>query len=144
MPMSSAEHALDINRIQYLSIAGSVLLLLFIAYLIRGRRIRVGYGLIWLFWGAFFLFFSVWRDGLDQLSRALGVSYAPAALFLIMISGVFLLLIQFSVIISRLSRENRVLTQEIALLRARVDRFGPAGPAEPAGAGAVTGTDEER
>jgi hypothetical protein len=118
----------DINRIQYLSIAGSLALLLFIVYLIRNKRIRVEYSLVWLFWGVFFLFFSIWREGLELLSRAMGISYAPAALFLIMISGVFLLLIQFSVIISRISRENRILTQEIALLRARVVRVSGAGP----------------
>lgn len=112
----------DINRIQYLSIAGSVILLLFIVNLIRKKQIRVEYSLVWIFWGIFFLFFSIWRDGLELLARVMGVDYAPAALFLIILSGVFILLIQFSVIISRLSREHRTLTQEMALLRTEVER----------------------
>jgi hypothetical protein len=55
----------------------------------------------------------------------MGVAYSPAALFIIILSGVFVLLIQFSVIISRLSREHRALTQEVALLRRQGLAYGP-------------------
>ncbi|MBN1130353.1 MAG: DUF2304 domain-containing protein, partial [Chitinispirillaceae bacterium] len=95
--------AVDTTRIQYFAIAGSALLLIFIITLARTGRIRIPYSLLWLAVGAVFLVVSIWRDALDSLARLVGVAYPPAALFLILVIGIFCILIHFSVVISRLS-----------------------------------------
>ena len=110
----------DVNRIQYLAIAGSVLLLALIAQLTRKHHLRVQYSILWFALGLAFLAVSVWRQGLELFARTVGVAYAPAAIFLVLIIGVFAILIHFSVVVSRLTEQNRVLTQELAVIRAQL------------------------
>ena len=114
-----APYALDVNifKMQYIAIIGSVVLLVFILNLIRRKRIKEEYSLLWLFLSFVFILFSVWREGLDYISRLMGVAYPPAALFLILLMAIFMILIQFSIIISRQTENNKNLTQEHGLLK---------------------------
>jgi hypothetical protein len=107
----------NISQIQIVAIAVSLLLFLFIMYLIRSQRLKEEYSLLWIFFSLVFIIFSFWRSGLDYISEFLGVSYPPAALFMILLMAVFLILIEFSIIISRLADKNKSLAQEIGLLK---------------------------
>lgn len=116
-------HSLPVNihRAQYLAIAGSLVLFLFILNLIRKKNIREEYSLTWLFISLVFIVFSFWRQGLEIIARMMGIDYAPAALFLILLIAVFIILIEFSVIISGLSEKNKTLVQEVGLLKMDVE-----------------------
>jgi hypothetical protein len=119
----------DTSRIQYVAIAGSILLLLFIFELARKGRIRIQYSVLWFCVGGLFLTFSIWRDGLDTIARLVGVAYPPAALFLVLIIGVIGILIHFSVVVSHLSERTRALVQETGVLSLEVRRLKEkAGP----------------
>ena len=109
-----------IPRLQAISISGSILLIFLLVYLIRKQRIKEEYSLLWLFFGILFLLFSIWSDWLDYLSALVGIIYPPAALFLLFSLAFFFILIEFSVIISRLSDRNKSLTQEVGILRSEV------------------------
>ena len=111
----------DINQIQIVAIAVSLVLFLLIMYLIRSQRIKEEYSLLWIFFSLVFILFSFWRDGLTYISEFLGVAYPPAALFMILLMAVFLILIEFSIIISKLSDKNKNLAQEIGLLKHRLE-----------------------
>lgn len=108
------------HLIQVLGISGSILFLAFILLLIRSRQLKEQYALLWLFFGAVFLGFSVWRRGLEVLARLLGIDYAPAAMFLVMILGIVVILIHYSLIISRTTEDVKNLAQEVGLLRLEV------------------------
>lgn len=108
------------NRIQYITIILSIGLLIFIFELIRRKKIKEQYSLLWLFFSIIFVVLSIWRNGLDAFARLVGIDYAPSALFLILFLAIFLILIQFSVVISRLSEENKKLSQEIGLLKLEI------------------------
>jgi hypothetical protein len=108
----------QIVRIQILAIVGSVLLLAFVLELIRRKRLREEFSILWLAMGLIFLFLSIFRGLLDKVSYAIGISYPPAALFLILIIGLALILMHFSVVISELKETQKKLVQEIGLLRA--------------------------
>jgi hypothetical protein len=110
-------------RIQILSIIGSVLLLGFILELLRKRKLREEYSLLWLGGGVVFLVLSLWRDMLTQLSFAIGIAYPPAALFLILIMGAYLMLLHFSLLFSKFAEKQKTLTQEVALLRFELERL---------------------
>jgi hypothetical protein len=110
----------DPHRIQFLAIAGSVGLLLFILELIRRKRIRENQSLLWLFIGTVFLFFSIWRRGLEVLANLMGIAYPPTAFLLILVMALFVILIQFSIITSDLTEKNRKMAQEIGLLKEKV------------------------
>jgi hypothetical protein len=117
----------QIVRIQILAVIGSIGLILFILELIRRRRLREEFAVLWLAMGAVFLVLSIFRGLLDKFSYLIGIGYPPAALFLILIMGLMLILIHFSTAISELKDTQKKLVQEIGLLKA-----GPPGPVAPA------------
>ncbi|MBU1008905.1 MAG: DUF2304 domain-containing protein [Bacteroidetes bacterium] len=115
--------AFNPNQVQYIAIAFSWLLFVVILYLIRKRRIKEEYSLMWLLFSLLFIGFSFWRRGLDIISSFLGIAYPPAALFMILLMAVFLIMIEFSMIISKLSDRNKVLAQEIGLLHFELNKL---------------------
>ncbi len=104
-------------RVQILAIAGSVLLLLVIVNLIRREKLKEGYSIIWFLVGLAMVVFSTLAGLLDVFARSVGISYSPAALFLILTGGLILLSIHFSVLVSKHDRCYRELAQEYALLK---------------------------
>jgi len=114
---------IDIWKVQVLAITGSIFFLFFILYQIQRKKIKEEYSILWLSLGVVFIVISVWRDGLDEISRLIGVAYPPAALFLILIMAVFVILIQFSIIISKLADNNRQLAQEHSLLKLEFEKL---------------------
>ena len=124
------------NRIQILAIAGFLALFLIVFELVRRRRLQERYALLWLFAVAALLGLSIWRNLLEKTSNTLGVAYAPSALFAVAFGFVLLLLLHFSLVISRLADQNKVLAQKLGQLQQRVDDL------EQHGAVAVTEPDQ--
>src|SRR5258707_13924827 len=62
--------------------AAAVILVLVVFELIRSRRLREQYALLWLATGIVLVILSVWRGGLNTIAGWLGVrGYPPAVLF---------------------------------------------------------------
>jgi hypothetical protein len=116
--------------VQLFAALASVVLLGIVVELIRTRRLRERYALLWLATAAVILVFAAWRSGLHDLSRALGVAYPPNALFVLAILFMLILLLHFSTVISKLSDRSTILTQRLALLEERIRELegGSAGP----------------
>jgi hypothetical protein len=110
----------DTSRAQVFAIAASVILVVFILELIRRGRLREEYSLIWLGSALVFLFFSIWRGAIDALGRFFGIAYRPALLILVIMGAGFVILVHFSVVISRLTAENKRLAQQFAILEREV------------------------
>lgn len=110
-------------NIQYIAITGSILLLFFVLHLIRKKSLKEEYSLLWLFFCFVFLFFSIWRDGLDYFAQLIGIAYAPAALFFIFLLAILMILIEFSIIISKLSDKSKNLAQEIGILKMEIEKL---------------------
>ena len=109
-------------RISIAAAIGSALLILIVLELIRGRRLKERYALLWLATGIVLLVLSAWRGGLNTIAGWLGVSgYPPAILFAAAIMFVIAVLLHYSTVLSRLTDDNILLAQEVALLRARLD-----------------------
>ena len=119
-------------HVQLFAAFGALVLLGIVIELIRTRRLRERYALLWLATAGVILVFAAWRSGLHDLSRALGVAYPPNALFVIAILFMLILLLHFSTVISKLSDRSTVLTQRLALLEERLreleSRPGSPGP----------------
>jgi Uncharacterized conserved protein (DUF2304) len=105
------------------SIAGaiaSILFMLVILELIRSRRLRERYALLWLASGVVLLALSLWRGGLNTIAGWVGVeTYPPAVLFAVGVLFVLAVLLHYSTVISRLSDQNTILAQRLALLEER-------------------------
>lgn len=105
------------QKIQAFALIASISLFFFLLYLIRKKKMKEEFSLLWLFFGIVFIVFSAWRSGLDFIAGIVGIAYPPAAMFLLFTLAFFFILIEFSTIISRLSDRNKNLTQEIGLLK---------------------------
>ena len=108
---------------QILSIIGSLLIILLLINLVRGRKLNEGYSLLWFGIAFAFLLVSLSRNLLALIASLIGADYPPAALFLIMIMGLYLIMIKFSVIISRLNENNKNLSQEIGLINSELKKI---------------------
>lgn len=107
------------HTIQIISIFGSLAFLFFILFLIRIRKLKEEYALLWLFFGVVFLFLAVFRKSLEIVSSLIGIAYPPAALFLILILAVITILIHFSLVISKMKDKQKQIAQRLALLEVR-------------------------
>ena len=117
-------------RIQIVAVVASALLLLGVLELVRQRRLLERYALLWLFCAVILLALAVWRDFLETISKTVGIIYPPNALFLIAFGFVMVLLLHFSMAVSRLADQSKVLAQRLARLEERQSRAGEAQPQE--------------
>jgi hypothetical protein len=107
--------------VSIIAAVASVLLIGVILELIRSRRLQERYALLWLLTGIVLLALSLWRDGLNTIAGWVGVeTYPPAVLFAIGSLFVLLMLLHYSTVISKLSDQNKILAQRLALLEAEV------------------------
>ena len=120
-------------KVSIVGAVASVLFLLVILELIRSRRLRERYALLWLASGVVLLALSLWRGGLNTIAGWVGVeTYPPAVLFAVGVVFILAVLLHYSTVISRLSDQNTILAQRLALLEERtssdtstVDLTGP-------------------
>jgi hypothetical protein len=115
-------------RVSIAASVASVLLLLVVLELIRGRRLKERYALLWIATGVVLLVLSAWRDGLNTIAGWLGVgTYPPAILFAAATLFVIVVLLHYSTVLSKLTDENVLLAQKLALLEERVRRTETGG-----------------
>ena len=106
-----------IERIQILSIAGSIGLLMFILNLIKTKKLRIQYSLLWLLTAIMLLLLSLYKGLLDLVAKWLGIFYPPAVLFIVELFFFLLILLHFSIVITNLSNCNKELAQQLSILK---------------------------
>ena len=120
------------SQVQVIAIAGSLAVMFFIFYLIRQRRLREEYALLWFVAGLGLIALSVWRGLLDAVALRIGVAYPPSVLLLGMLVFGLLVAIHYSISLSKLMDQNKRLALEVTLLRHRLDQLGGVGAVAPA------------
>ena len=115
-------------RIQVVAIVAASGLILVLLDLVRRRRLLERYALLWLLSAAVLLALAIWRDLLADVAELVGIAYPPNALFLIAFGFVLVLLLHFSLAVSRLSDQSKVLAQRLALLDERLRAQESAAP----------------
>jgi hypothetical protein len=109
-------------KVSLVATAASLVLVLVVFELIRSRRLRERYALLWLLTGTVLVVLSAWRGGLNTIAGWFGVrGYPPAVLFAVGLLFVIVVLLHYSTVISRLSDQNVILAQRLALLETEVD-----------------------
>lgn len=111
------------SRTEIIAVIGSLGLLFLILELVRSRRLKEKYSLLWIFTALVLLVFSLSGGLLDKLGRLMGIYYSPSAFFLLAFLFLMLITVQFSVVLSKLSERNKALAQEVALLKLKVDEL---------------------
>jgi hypothetical protein len=105
-------------------IAVAVLVVVVVLELIRRRRLMERYALLWLIATVFLLAMAAWQRPLTALASAIGIYYFPSALFAAAFCFILVLLVHFSLTISRLSDQNKLLAQRLGLVQQRLERLG--------------------
>jgi len=98
----------------------SLALLLMVLFSIRRAHIRVEYSVSWL--GAAFVLLLLSRSHwlMNQIASAVGLSYPPMAILMVVISLFLIVLYRFSLVISDLKDSNIALAQKVAILEFQI------------------------
>ncbi len=118
----AAEHLSSALGQRFEVIAVGIVVCGLIFELVRRKHLTERYAILWLVAGFTLLLLALWKGLLTTLSHAAGIYYPPAALFAVGFLFVLVLLVHFSVAISRLSDQNKILAQRVALLQQRLER----------------------
>lgn len=109
------------SRLQLVAVFAIAALLVVIFELVRRRRLMERYALLWIFSATALLCLAAWGGALQRLSSAIGIFYAPSAFFAAGFGFVLALLLHFSLVVSRLVEQNKVLAQQVGQLHQRID-----------------------
>ncbi len=102
-------------------IAFAVIVVVVVVELVRRRRMMERYALLWLAAAATLFVLAVWQGLLTTLSSDVGIRSAPNALFAVGFVFVVVLLLSMTLVISRLSEQNKRLAQHVALQADRLE-----------------------
>jgi hypothetical protein len=119
------------GRVEVIVLAVVVCALIF--ELVRRKRLMERYAILWLAAGVTVLVLGLWKGLLSTLSHAVGIYYPPSALFAVAFLFVLVMLVHFSMTVSRLSDQSTALAQRLALLQERLEEEpSQADPGTPA------------
>lgn len=115
--------------VRLLPVIAALCFLLYLWWLLRSRRLKQTYVYIWFIIGIGLLVIAIWPPLLFWVSDLLGFQRASN---MILVAAAFILLvisIQLSAAVSALQEDRRRLTEEIAILEARLGRVESSLPA---------------
>jgi len=110
-------------RARFFAVVLGVAVLLFVVNLVRTKKLKEEFALLWLLTAVVLVLTPLFIDYLDMVAYALGIEYPPALIFVLAIISLLFILFQFSIRISRFSGQIKVLTQELGLLRVQVEEL---------------------
>lgn len=106
-----------IDRAMVFGLGASAIALVLVLELVRQRKLKEEYSLLWLATGGALIILSISRPLLDTLAAVVGIYYPPSALFLVAMIFVLFILLYFSMVLTRLAKENKEIAQQMAILR---------------------------
>ena len=104
------------SRLRLIAIAGSLAVFAFVIELVRRRRLKEEYSLLWILTAVALIVLSVWNQLLNDVSSLIGAAAPQSTLFFFGLMFVVLVLLHFSVRISALERRVTALVQELGIL----------------------------
>jgi len=123
MPLGIAiAHGHSTETLQRVGVIGiAVLMFVIVVELVRRKRLMERYALLWLAAALVLVVMAIWKGLLTTVSADLGIHYPPSTLFAIGFGFLVVLVLSFSLVVSRLSEQNKRLAQHVALLSERVE-----------------------
>jgi hypothetical protein len=111
-------------RVSIFAAVAAAILLVIVFELMRSRRLQERYALLWLLTGVVVFVLAVWRGLLGWAADVVGIDYPPSALFVLASFFIIVVLLHYSTVISRMSEQNTILAQRLALLEGRIREEG--------------------
>ena len=116
------------GRFQFFAIAAVALFFLLVFFLLKKNRLSLRYSLLWLLSGVIMLVLALFPGLLDGFARLIGIYSSVNALFAVIFFCGLMLMISFTVIVSREKQEIVRSIQRMAVLEKRIQelekRFG--------------------
>jgi hypothetical protein len=113
-----------LTRVLFVSLLSAAVLTIVVLELVRRRRLQERYSMLWLITCLALVILAAVPGLLDWISSALGIAYPPNALFVAVSGFVLLVLLNFSIAVSRLSEQTARLAQRMAMLEEQARRSG--------------------
>lgn len=107
-------------RIQIIAILISIAFTAYVFRKIIKGKLREEYAFTWVIATLFLIFFSFWRNGLEVVAHFFGVYEAPNLFFAIAFVLIFIYLLHLSITVSNLTKKNKELAQQIALMNEKM------------------------
>lgn len=111
------------GRLQLAAIVGSVAMVFVVFEMVRQRRLMERYSLLWMAASLALLLLAIFSGALAELAALVGIATPSNALFAFGLGFATFMLLHFSVSISRLSDQNKVLAQKLAATEERLRRL---------------------
>ena len=111
------------EKIQFISLAFSVMILYLVIHSVRKEYLRVEYSILWLVTALTMVTLSASPRLLKTFSDVVGIYYPPSAIFLVSTLFFLSLLFHLSVIVSRTKENTKRLAQVVGLLQWRVEQL---------------------
>ena len=104
------------SKIQIISLVISLLLALVIFQLIRKKKLKEQYSLLWFLTVTVMLVLALWDGLLYRISSLLGIAVPSNALFMLALLFMFIMSLHYSMLVSRLTDQTKMLAQRLALV----------------------------
>ena len=98
-------------------------MLVLVLELVRQRRLAEQFSLVWLAAAIAIVLLTLSRGLLDQLAIIIGINYPPSALFVVGFMALMGMLLYYSIVVTKLTHENRKAAQRIGLLSWQVQQL---------------------
>ncbi|WP_169166136.1 DUF2304 domain-containing protein [Cellulomonas taurus] len=105
------------------ALAACLLLVVFLVWLLRTRRLREKYAITWLVVGLGVCVFGAFPTAVEWMADLVGVETPSNLLFALALIVLLIVCIQLSTEITTLEEETRTLAEEVALLRYDVEQL---------------------
>jgi hypothetical protein len=110
------------NRQTIIGLGITAAILIFILELVRSRRLREEYSLLWLLTGSVLIVLNVWSVPLDWIASVTGI-YRPTVMLVVAVAFFLIILLHYSTVLTRMADQNKELAQELALLRQELEQI---------------------
>ncbi|WIV19879.1 DUF2304 domain-containing protein [Paenibacillus polygoni] len=114
--------AMNLN-VYFVSFCISLAFAATILYLIRKRKLKEQYALLWLLMSAIMMVLSLFPSILDRLAVRIGIFYAPSLLYLLSVVAILFILLHLTITVSSLTNRVVVLTQTLGLTEERIQKL---------------------
>ena len=103
-------------KTRVVAVAGTLGMLIVVIELVRRRRLKEEYSVLWVLTSVVLLVLAIWYELLLKITSAIGAVLPTSTLFFFGLGFALAMLLHFSVRVSALERRVTMLIQEVALM----------------------------
>lgn len=105
---------------RFVAISLCLCLVLLIFELVRRKKLKEKYALLWILSGIIILMLSIMNNMLQKITNLLGIILPVNTVFFLGIFFLILINLHFSLVVSNLSEQNKKIAQKMALLEIEI------------------------